>query len=84
MTLSIPTLSTSSLSSNSPQGVGLAPPLGTRLTPVLKEVFANVDDLPLELTDMTVFWHGKCFVYGCMRVCVCVCVGYNIITKLVY
>lgn len=37
------------------QGQGLAPPLGTDLHPNF-EVFADVDDLPLELLDTPVFW----------------------------
>lgn len=41
------------------QGVGLAPPLGTRLPPAMEEVFANVDDLPMELMDTAIFWHSK-------------------------
>jgi hypothetical protein len=43
------------------QGVGLAPPLGTRLPPAMEEVFANVDDLPMELMDTAIFWHSKFF-----------------------
>ena len=41
------------------QGDGLAPPVGTRLPPALEGVFANVDDLPVELMDTPIYWHGK-------------------------
>ena len=39
----------------SPQGQGLAPPIGTPL-PEEFEVYADVDDLPLELLDTPIFW----------------------------
>eukprot|EP00979_Chaetoceros_neogracilis_P009814 scaffold2250_cov289-Chaetoceros_neogracile.AAC.5 len=43
----------------SPQGVGLAPPIGTVLpSPFIdNDVFADVDDLPLEYLDTPIFWH---------------------------
>ena len=44
--------------SMSPQGIYLAPPLGTQVTHSMRDVFANVDDLPMELMDTAIFWHG--------------------------
>jgi len=43
----------------SPQGTGLAPPIGTTLPAafVQNDVFADIDDLPLELLDTPIFWH---------------------------
>jgi len=43
----------------SPQGVGLAPPIGTNLPPAFanNHVFSDVDDLPLEYLDTPIFWH---------------------------
>jgi hypothetical protein len=45
------------LSLISPQGVGLAPPVGTSVPPIMREVFADVSDLPMELMDTAIFWH---------------------------
>lgn len=41
----------------SSQGVGLAPPVGTRLPSTIREKFADVSDQPLELMDTAIFWH---------------------------
>ena len=46
-----------SLALISPQGVGLAPPIGTSVPPVMRKVFADVSDLPMELMDTAIFWH---------------------------
>jgi hypothetical protein len=43
----------------SPQGVGLAPPIGTNLPSAFanNDIFSDVDDLPLEYLDTPIFWH---------------------------
>jgi hypothetical protein len=40
----------------SPQGKGLAPPIGTPLLNVF-DAYADIDDLPLELMDTALFWY---------------------------
>ena len=47
------------------QGVGLAPPIGTNIPPILRDTFADVHDLPLELMDTAIFWHGEFLIYFC-------------------
>jgi len=63
------------------QGIALAPPVGTRLPPAL-DVFANVDDLPIELMDTAVFWHIPRSAGTTMKHVLATCLGRVITTEM--
>ncbi len=65
----------------SKQGVGLAPPVGTRLPPALN-VFANVDELPIELMDTAVYWHIPRSAGTTMKHVLATCLGRVITTEV--
>ena len=64
----------------SPQGVGLAPPVGTSIPPVMRGVFADVSDLPMELMDTPVFWHIPRSMGTTMKHATATCLGKVITT----
>ena len=64
------------------QGVGLAPPIGTRLPPLLQKVFADVNDQPMELMDTAVFWLVPRSAGTTMKHVVTTCLGKVIATEV--
>lgn len=64
------------------QGVGLAPPVGTRIPPLLEKVFADVNDQPVELMDTAIFWQIPRSAGTTMKNVVTTCFGKVIATEL--
>lgn len=68
--------------SMSPQGIGLAPPIGTSVPPSMREVFSDVNDLPIELMDTAIFWHIPRSAGTTMKHVLATCLGRVITTEL--
>jgi len=64
------------------QGISLAPPVGTKITSTIGDVFADVDDLPMKLMDTAVYWHIPRSAGTTMKHILATCLGRVITTEI--